>query len=209
MDIVEEFLMLGRRAIWLRIKWKLLNPYSFGSGIRLPKTCLEIGWGQCDYVDVNAGVDPPTVSKSIDAELWQFIFVLFNQELMICLDFIPLSIRKSLQDLLRLDRDHGTNGPRIFWRWLDRQPWRKMLPTPQEFFGMKRYRSILFFMNETFLKNPEWYPRVSVVMVDNSLPEPYFVTNTPMFFPSEMLLGQTYITCMNPSSYIASYVLVS
>lgn len=66
---------------------------------------------------------------------------------------------KSLKDLLRLNTNHGTNGPRMFWKWLDRQPWRKMMPYPHE---------------------------ASVVMVDYSLPDPYFIAKHPMFLPSEV-----------------------
>ena len=33
-----------------------------------------------------------------------------------------------MQDLVRTQSGTGRNGPRNFWNWLERQPWRKMLP---------------------------------------------------------------------------------
>ena len=33
-----------------------------------------------------------------------------------------------MQDLVRTRSGTGRNGPRNFWNWLERQPWRKMLP---------------------------------------------------------------------------------
>lgn len=37
-----------------------------------------------------------------------------------------------MQDLLRTQSD-GRNAPRNFWLWVDKQPWRRMLPMPLEF----------------------------------------------------------------------------
>lgn len=39
-----------------------------------------------------------------------------------------------MQDLLRTQSD-GRNAPRNFWLWIDKQPWRRMLPMPLEFPG--------------------------------------------------------------------------
>ena len=33
-----------------------------------------------------------------------------------------------MQDLVRTQSGTGRNGPRNFWNWLERQPWRKLLP---------------------------------------------------------------------------------
>ena len=45
-------------------------------------------------------------------------------------------LRQNLLDLLRLDHQKDDrNGPRNFWRWVTRQPWRQMLPSEHECFS--------------------------------------------------------------------------
>ncbi len=46
-------------------------------------------------------------------------------------------LRSNLLDLLRMDhKSCDRNGPRNFWRWVEKQPWRKMLPSPKEHFDL-------------------------------------------------------------------------
>lgn len=45
----------------------------------------------------------------------------------------PTSERKNLRNLVDLfTGQEEKNYARTFWRWLSRQPWRRMLPTPVE-----------------------------------------------------------------------------
>ncbi len=48
----------------------------------------------------------------------------------------PAHVRKNLKELLDLvsDDESGHNAQRLFWKWLDKQRWRKMMPLPFENF---------------------------------------------------------------------------
>ncbi|CAK9052660.1 unnamed protein product [Durusdinium trenchii] len=50
----------------------------------------------------------------------------------------------SLRDLLPLDKGHVQNGPRMFWQWLNRQVWRRMLPRHVPFASIYAYSFQLF-----------------------------------------------------------------
>lgn len=45
------------------------------------------------------------------------------------------ALRKNLRELTHLDVQ-DKNCSRLFWRWLNRQPWRMMLPLPKETHGL-------------------------------------------------------------------------
>ena len=49
----------------------------------------------------------------------------------------PAHVRKNLKELLDLvsDDESGHNAQRLFWKWLDKQRWRKMMPLPFENFA--------------------------------------------------------------------------
>lgn len=118
---------------------------------------------------------------------------------LVCLRDIP---RRSLRSLLYLNTDLGKNGPRMFWKWLDRQKWRKMLPSPHQQLGLWNRTQIFLWVTSRTMATPSVFDialaswvefhrevRVSVVMVDKSLQEQYFISETPMFLPAEVFLG--------------------
>ena len=38
--------------------------------------------------------------------------------------------RSNMRDLLRMERNDEKNAQRLFWQWVSRQQWRRMLPNP-------------------------------------------------------------------------------
>lgn len=44
--------------------------------------------------------------------------------------------RRNLRDLVDLCEGDPHNHCRAFWRWIERQPWRKLLPAPIECHGL-------------------------------------------------------------------------
>ena len=62
-----------------------------------------------------------------------------------------------MQDLLRTQCDAGRNAPRDFWRWIDRQPWRRMLPFPMEHPGLlNSYRIDIYYIYMIY-SDPDWH----------------------------------------------------
>ena len=68
-----------------------------------------------------------------------------------------------MQDLVRTQSGTGRNGPRNFWNWLERQPWRNMLPRPLEHPGIYIYMILVlqcrtWYDTYTSLKMPSMVP---------------------------------------------------
>ena len=107
--------------------------------------------------------------------------------------------RKNLRDLASIDEGESKNCGRRFWLWLARQPWRRMLPAPREFFESNygkqdnRVRPMLlfcvFFVNHIMIANFNCL-RVQVVLVEQSWKEPYYLGTWHLFLPSDVKLGQ-------------------
>ena len=130
MDVVEEFLELGRQVSW---------SHETGS---TDFTC-KVNLGKRFYFDENATDHPQTISQKIVTVscLHQFIDIHCKKKYQPRL----LHLRTNLQDLFRSQKDCGRNGPRNFWNWMAKQSWRKMLPTPFECHGVYMFYRIISY----------------------------------------------------------------
>ena len=90
--------------------------------------------GQCDNFNGYVFTDPSTFSGPSDAEPCLAFHRINRYGCLILFSSIPTSPFTIPGRVSRIYfvsiRDAGTNGPRTFWRWLDRQVWRKMFPKP-------------------------------------------------------------------------------
>ena len=132
MDIVEEFLELGRQVIWPQSQWRinLWNWWDAQSIVLLnkPRSAWQL-WERCWKLSVgDSPEDTYRILACADFCVDQYPLIIIHEIIWSQI----LCLRKSMQDLLRTQCDAGRNAPRDFWRWIDRQPWRRMLLFPME-----------------------------------------------------------------------------
>lgn len=75
------------------------------------------------------------------------------------------------------------NYARTFWRWLDKQSWRKMLPSQTECLVWFGVTLRLAGTHALF-----GWPRVSVILQDHSLESPAYLGSWHLLLPSDMTL---------------------
>lgn len=95
--------------------------------------------------------------------------------------------------------DDGRNFQRAFWRWLQRQPWRRMLPEPFVCHGLnpepcnpdpKAFDiSIGCVCLQMVFGRFSFALRVNVMLQDPRRDNPLYVGQWQMFRPSDLLLG--------------------
>ena len=100
--------------------------------------------------------------------------------------------RHNLRDLMHMERDDDKNAQRNFWRWIERQEWRQMLPTPFEYFSSIHMQNIYgMHANELHMLNvlpivvAAHLLRVDVVLEDPSREKKHYIDSWHMFLPSE------------------------
>lgn len=122
MDVVEEFLELGKDVI-----------------------CLRIMYGSFHQADMSGYVVSEQL-RSVCLPLWQCFKLSIDGSLAHCsratqqlikrcgtLMIMDVMLRKNLCDLAdRIEASNDKHVSRTFWRWLSRQSWRQMLPEPWE-----------------------------------------------------------------------------
>ena len=91
-----------------------------------------------------------------------------------------------------MQTDCGRNGPRNFWQWVTKQPWRKMLPRPFECPGWLSQNDDCH--NSSWYHSPSHYLRVNTVLEDPSLTEKYYMGSWHIYLPSEVFFGHTGIS---------------
>lgn len=135
MDLVEEFLELGRKVFWLAVvsfDESILHEWTYHIDEYLRLVFL-LWWHSLRSSNGDFHEDSFRIYGSIYSSTSHMVW--FS----LCPTYynngeIPIlcSMRPNLLDLLRMEhKDNDRNAPRNFWRWVDRQHWRKMLPKPR------------------------------------------------------------------------------
>ena len=95
-------------------------------------------------------------------------------------------LRKNLRELADMNERDSKHAATRFWRWLRKQPWRKMLPEPKAFLDSNKKRRDLKTYGVPYFRP---VLRLEVVMLDRSRLDPYYLENWHVFLPSELFLG--------------------
>lgn len=98
-------------------------------------------------------------------------------------------LRRNLRQLVDISGTWPCNYPKGFWRWLHKQPWRKMLPLPVEHPGWKTVCYGLFDTGTCIAEMLCWLDlRVDVLLTDMSAEVPVSLGSWHLFLVSDVFL---------------------
>ena len=204
MDLVEEFLELGKQVSQLQIQMSHMHIYTYthpGSTYKY----LVVSYkrlGECSHPIAIFGYLTTPYSRKTSPATWYQTYLNRNGFLQWLLNLvfsqkhIATYARRNLKELVKIDESEPKNCGRRFWRWLHRQPWRAMLPQAKEHLascgyvdGMLVWKCRGPFSHLSLPRPP--VPRIEVVLMDQSRSDPMYLGPWHIFLPSEVFLDCT------------------